>query len=75
MFTVRIIHWLKLAALNAFSKIKAICVLQPIVYGGSCFIQTHSSKGLYNMGTASPMCTAKVIWKFKINSIKGLSFF
>ena len=75
MFTVRIMQWLKLADLNTFSKIKAICVLQPIAYGGSCFIQTHSSKGLYNMGTASSMCTTKVIWQFKINSIKVLSLF
>ena len=46
---VTIIYQLQLAALNIFQKIKAIWVLQTIVYGGSCFILIDSGKGLYNM--------------------------
>ena len=51
-----------------------IWVLQPIVYSGSCLIQTDSGKGLYNMWTASSRCNTELVWKFKVNSIKGLSF-
>ena len=38
-------------------KIKAICVLQAIVYGGSCLIQIDSGEALYNMWATSLMCT------------------
>ena len=50
-FTVTIIYQLQLAALNMFLKVKAIWILQPIAYGGGCFIQTGGGKGLNNMGT------------------------
>ena len=32
-----------------FQKIKTICVLQPIVYGGSGFIKIDSGQSLYNV--------------------------
>ena len=53
---------LKLAVFNIFQKIKVIWVLQPIVYRGSCFIQTGSGKGFYDTWTALCRCITKLIW-------------
>ena len=66
------IKWqLKLVALNIFSQIKTIWVLQPIANGDSCFIQTDSGRELFNVWTASSRCNTKLIW---ISSERNITF-
>ena len=50
IFFVTVILQLKLAVLNIFQKIKAISVLQPILYRGNCFIQADSGQGFIICG-------------------------